>query len=60
MVIDMKKILLIFLTVVLMAASAVSLAEEAVPQDLSLPVKVLMLPKFEVAESSGGVPGVAP
>ena len=59
MVIDMKKMLFILLAVVLLAAGAVSLAEEAFPQALPLPVKVLLLPKFEIDEISGDFPGEA-
>ena len=55
----MKKLLLIVLAVVLMTAGAVSLAEEAVPQAEPLPVKVLLLPKFEVGEMAGDFPGEA-
>ena len=44
----MKKLLFTVLAVVLMAAGAVSLAEEAASQSLPLPVKVLLLPKFEI------------
>ena len=55
----MRKLLLTVLAVVLLAAGAVSLAEEAVPQALPLPVKVLLLPKFEISEMSGDFPGEA-
>ena len=55
----MKKLLFTVLAVVLMAAGAVSLAEEAAPQVLPLPVKVLLLPKFEIDEMSGDFPGEA-
>ena len=55
----MKKLLFTFLAVVLIAAGAASLAEEAVPQALPLPVKVLLLPKFEIGEMSGDFPGEA-
>ena len=55
----MKKWLFTFLAVVLMAAGAVSMAEEAAPQALPLPVKVLLLPKFEIGEMSGDFPGEA-
>ena len=55
----MKKLLFIFLAVVLMAACAVSLADEAVPETLPLPVKVLLLPKFEIDEMAGDFPGEA-
>ena len=56
---DMKKLLFIVLAVVLMAAGAVSLAEEAAPQAMPLPVKVLLLPKFEVRKMYGDFPGEA-
>ncbi len=55
----MKKLLFTVLAVVLMAAGAVTLAEEAAPQALPLPVKVLLLPKFEVGEMAGDFPGEA-
>ena len=55
----MKKLLFTVLAVVLMAAGAVSLAEEAASQALPLPVKVLLLPKFEIDEMSGDFPGEA-
>ena len=55
----MKKLLFTVLAVVLMAAGAVSLAEEAASQALPLPVKVLLLPKFEIGEMTGDFPGEA-
>ena len=51
----MKKLLFVVLSFVLIAASIVSTAEETSP----LPVKVLLLPKFEVDEMSGDFPGEA-
>ena len=42
-----------------MAADAVSLAEEAAARAVPLPVKVLLLPKFEIGEMSGDFPGEA-
>ena len=50
----MKKLLFTVLVFVLIAAGAVSLAEEA-----ALPVKVLLLPKFEIGEMAGDFPGEA-
>lgn len=44
----MKKLLLTVLAVVLIAAGAVSTTEEAAAQTMPLPVKVLLLPKFEI------------
>ena len=55
----MKKLLCIVLAFALMAADAVSLAEEAAARAVPLPVKVLLLPKFEVGEMSGDFPGEA-
>ena len=55
----MKKLFFIVLAFALMTICAVSLAEEAVSQALPLPVKVLLLPKFEVGEMSGDFPGEA-
>ena len=53
----MRKMLFAVLAVVLMAAGAVSMAAAAPAQPL--PVKVLLLPKFEVDEMSGDFPGEA-
>ena len=55
----MKNWLLIVLALALMAANTVSLAEEAAGQAVPLPVKVLLLPKFEIGEMSGDFPGEA-
>ena len=55
----MKKLLLTVLAVVLIAAGAVSTTKEAEAQTLPLPVKVLLLPKFEIEEMSGDFPGEA-
>ena len=41
------------------AASAVSMAEEAAAQPMPLPVKALLLPKFEIGEMAGDFPGEA-
>ena len=54
----MRKLLLAVLASILIAAGAVSTAEETV-QALPLPVKVLLLPKFEVGELFGDFPGEA-
>ena len=51
----MKELLVIVLAVVLTVACSLSMAEEASP----LPVKVLLLPKFEVGDISGDFPGEA-
>ena len=42
----MKKLLFVVLTIILIAAGVVSVAEEATVRALPLPVKVLLLPKF--------------
>ena len=55
----MKKLLFIILAFALMAAGTVSPAEEAAAQATPLPVKVLLLPKFEVGEMAGDFPGEA-
>ncbi len=55
----MKKLFLIVLAFALMAVGAVSAAETAAAQTVPLPVKVLLLPKFEVGEMSGDFPGEA-
>ena len=55
----MKKLLVAVLTTVLIAVGVFSIAEEATVQTLPLPVKVLLLPKFEVGEMSGDFPGEA-
>ena len=52
----MKKLLFTVLAVVVMAAGAVSLPEGAAGQALPVPVKVLLLPKFEISEMSGDFP----
>lgn len=54
----MRKLLLAVLASILIAAGAVSTAEETV-QALPQPVKVLLLPKFEVGELFGDFPGEA-
>ena len=55
----MKKLLCIVLVFALMAAYAASLAEEAAAQAEPLPVKALLLPKFEIGEMTGDFPGEA-
>ena len=55
----MKKLLLTVLAVVLIAAGAVSTTEEAAAQTVPLPVKVLLLPKFEIEKMAGDFPGEA-
>ena len=57
----MKKLLFTALAIlaILAAATVVSTAEETTTQSLSLPVKVLLLPKFEVGEMIGDFPGEA-
>ena len=50
----MKKLLVTVLAFMLIAACAVTMAEEA-----ALPVKVLLLPKFEIGEMAGDFPGEA-
>lgn len=55
----MKKLLFTVLAFVLIATGAVSTAEEATVQTLPLPVKVLLLPKFEIGEMTGDFPGEA-
>ena len=50
----MKKLLFTVLAFVLIAAGAAAVAEEA-----ALPVKVLLLPKFEIGEMTGDFPGEA-
>ena len=55
----MKKLLYIVLVFVLIATGAVSMAEEAAESALPLPVKVLLLPKFEIGEMAGDFPGEA-
>ena len=55
----MKKLLLTVLAVVLIAAGTVSTTKEAAAQTLPLPVKVLLLPKFEIEKMAGDFPGEA-
>lgn len=55
----MKKKLLAVLASVIIAVGVVSTAEEVIVQALPLPVKVLLLPKFEVGEMAGDFPGEA-
>ena len=55
----MKKILFTVLVFALMAAGIVSAGEEAAIQAKPLPVKVLLLPKFEVGAMAGDFPGEA-
>ena len=54
-----RKLLLMVLVFALAAAGTVSAAEEVAEQPLPLPVKVLLLPKFEVGEMAGDFPGEA-
>lgn len=55
----MKKLSATVLAFVLIATGAVSLAEEAAAPALPLPVKVLLLSKFEIGEMTGDFPGEA-
>ena len=55
----MKKMLLIVLACALLASFTVSLAEEAAAQAEPVPVKVLLLPKFEIDKMAGDLPGEA-
>ena len=56
---NMKIVLFIILAFILITTGSVSTAEEANAQAVSLPVKVLLLPKFEVGEMAGDFPGEA-
>lgn len=56
---EMKKWLSIVLAFVLLAACTVSPAEEASAPAGPLPVKVLLLPKFEIDKMAGDLPGEA-
>ena len=55
----MKKLLIIVLAFALVAAYAASLAEVTAAQAEPLPVKVPLLPKFEIGEMTGDFPGEA-
>ena len=55
----MKKLLLAILASAFIAVGVVSVAEEAMVQAFPLPVKVLLLPKFEIGEMTGDFPGEA-
>ena len=55
----MKRSLFIVLSLILIAAGTFSTAEEASERSLPLPVKVLLLPKFEIGEMAGDFPGEA-
>ena len=55
----MKKLLVTVLAFALIAAGTFSMAEEAAVPALPLPVKVLLLPKFEIDEMAGDFPGEA-
>ena len=55
----MKKLLCAVLAFVLIATGDVCTAEETAGQTSPLPVKVLLLPKFEINEMAGDFPGEA-
>jgi len=55
----MKKIIVMILATILAVTAACALAEEPDERDSRLPVKVLVLPKFEVDEMAGDFPGEA-
>lgn len=55
----MKRLLFMVLVLVLITAGIVSAAEETTAQTKPLPVKVLLLPKFEVGKMAGDFPGEA-
>ena len=55
----MKKLLFIVLAFVMIATTTACTAEKKAEQSSSLPVKVLLLPKFEVGEMAGDFPGEA-
>ncbi len=55
----MKKLLFAVLVFVLIAAIGACTAEKKAAQSPSLPVKVLLLPKFEIGKMAGDFPGEA-
>ncbi len=55
----MKRIIAMLLCLIMMLSLLSAEAEEAAVQSLPLPVKVLLLPKFEIGEMAGDFPGEA-